>query len=261
MVVHGLGGDEQPAGDLVVGQPVADQLEHLVLAAGQAGRVLPGRTARAGRDEREPRSRSSGGPCVRRPRRRVRPTGPAPRAGVLVARVEQRQRGVVRAPEVVPQRAARGGSPATCWRRLGQVGPVDGVRRSDAARPRPRCRSWRRDQGVHRFELGQLPACASGRPSSQCASARARPARTIHSGSSSVRGEPRRPRRGTEARAVAASRRARTLARLSSGFSRLTGEGRCGRSRSGASAAASSHRPSLSRATGPARRAGRWRTC
>jgi hypothetical protein len=42
VVVDGLGGDEQLGGDLDVGVSGADQLEHLMFAAGQPGRIGPG---------------------------------------------------------------------------------------------------------------------------------------------------------------------------------------------------------------------------
>jgi hypothetical protein len=50
MVVHGPVGDEQPLGDLLVGQALGEQCEDLLFAGGEPGRGGPGGRAGAARD-------------------------------------------------------------------------------------------------------------------------------------------------------------------------------------------------------------------
>lgn len=103
-MIDGLGGDEQLRGDLRVGVPGADQVEHLTLAPGQAERVLAGRGSRPGGDrpDAEPTHLVPGD---------LRGGGGA-EAGEdvqglaqcrLIRRVVQGQRGVVRAAQACPR--------------------------------------------------------------------------------------------------------------------------------------------------------------
>ena len=71
--MHGPFGHDQPRGDLLVAQPIGEQLQHLVLTAGETERVPGSRAARATRITATPRSRSRD--------RASRAAGSAPAAG------------------------------------------------------------------------------------------------------------------------------------------------------------------------------------
>lgn len=98
MVVDGLRRDEQLLGDLRVGVSVGDEAEDVVLAAGQAQRMLAGGGARAGGDGADAQAAQGAA-------RQLRAGGGAEVGEdavglvqqLLLARVEQRQAGVVRA--------------------------------------------------------------------------------------------------------------------------------------------------------------------
>jgi hypothetical protein len=106
-MVDGPAGDEQLGGDLRVGVPGADQVEHLALAPGQPERMGAGRGSRPGRDRpdakpahllpgdlRGRRCAEVGEDCQGLAQRRLR------------RRVMQGQRGLVRAAQAAPQPGA-----------------------------------------------------------------------------------------------------------------------------------------------------------
>ena len=137
VMVRGLGGDDQPRGDLGVAQAVGEQGQHVQLAGGEPGRVGPGGRRPAPGDDcsRPPRAagRGTGRPPPGRRARRAagappagrrstrRPTAPAParRAGppeparaVRSGRADLLDAGVGEAPGPAPQRASAASRPA-----------------------------------------------------------------------------------------------------------------------------------------------------
>ena len=127
-MVHGPLGDEQPPGDLPVGQALGQQRQHLLLARGQPGRRGPGGRARPARDRPASRVPSS---AAWPPRRRPWRPGSSSMARAcpeigLVRRAQPGQGSVVRQAEPLPGRRPRRASPRPVSRANGSGSPAGG---------------------------------------------------------------------------------------------------------------------------------------
>ena len=123
VVVDGLDRDEEPRGDLLVGMPLGEQVEHLLLAGGEAGGVLAGGPAQTDRDGPGPQ-RAQSAADESRGRCRAEPLEPVERGSErrLGPLVEQGQTGVVCAPDGVPGRRGAEEVPAEVpEQRLGEA--------------------------------------------------------------------------------------------------------------------------------------------
>ena len=221
----GLDGDEQLRGDLGVGLPGADQVEHLALAPGQPERVAPGWPARPAGIDRTPSAR-----------RRCRMTWAAASAPRPVTM-----------PSASRRAASSGASSRASAASYGQprsvqaARPRPGRRRAAAGTARPPRLARARRSPVRRSQTATAPRsqalgvvhtssassasrrAASSSPSSQCASARASRTGTRFCGSPASSAVATASSRYSQT--PGSPRRARIAPSRISEQSRLTGDG------------------------------------